>query len=1074
MRMKIIGRWIFGLLLSIPLTSLASDVPQRWAALAEPVFFNYSVQQGLPAGNIWGLAEDKQGFLWLASGSGLLRWDGYLFERVVAGLNDVDTDLRSLISDSEGMLWLGTGQGLVRFDPQRRVFSRIDLGSDTAVLSIAFETTSSGQVLWLGTEGGVLQLYSADMQISRHLQALANSDPTLRVFAVMKAVDGSIWAGTSAGLYRKMPEANHFSVFNLDPALPPDTRISGLLQAADHRIWVITPYNGAWVIDTSFTVVQAVIPDFDREWIYSISEVEPGVIWLGTYGRGIIELGLQSESVRRIQHNRLLSSSLAHDEVASLYRSRSGLVLAGTARGLSVYDPVQAALLSIPGDIDAEVGIRDTQIESVLSTSDGNLWLGLLAKGVDVLDPSRGRIASYEVNPQLPGTALPGGAIEALAELSGGEVFIGSNWGLYSAQGSELVRLTPAGRPANRYTGSLASEGTRLWIGGTDGLWRLPMDSKALAIQPVPGDGQAALTDHRVSVLLAGAGELVVGTWDGVNWISPDGQLVYRIPTTADIPSPFANNYVTALLRDSVGRLWIGTSGAGIYIGAEAGQPTSFHHISLAEGLSSAIVSSLQADEEGRIWVSGSDGIAFIDETTLAVTPLVLADGARFSPYSRRAGTRTSMGEIVFGGDGGLTVIRPWLWKSQMPDPPLVFSSLRVGGVLSTALLASVSEAQPLQIPADANALTVEFAALDFLAADTIKYRYRLKGFDDQWHFADSRHRQANFTGLPPGHYLLIVQSSDRHGHWREPSLALAFSVQPYWYQTLWAKVLYLALLAGIVLLMVKWRTNRLRHRQLLLEQCIQERTQALQATTQALREKSDALEQASLTDPLTGISNRRFLEKHINTDISLCQRRYRDALRHTVDVDHADLILYLLDIDLFKNINDHHGHSVGDLVLVEISQRLKNVARDADYLVRWGGEEFMLVARATHRRHAADLAERIRTQICSRPFDIGPSDQLHVTCSIGFVPIPLCVERPDALGWNEYIRLADQALYTAKHAGRNAWVGIFAGSQLDTSTELSGLSDNLAQNIANGLLLLSSNLPDADVCAIWPSSAHS
>lgn len=185
------------------------------------------------------------------------------------------------------------------------------------------------------------------------------------------------------------------------------------------------------------------------------------------------------------------------------------------------------------------------------------------------------------------------------------------------------------------------------------------------------------------------------------------------------------------------------------------------------------------------------------------------------------------------------------------------------------------------------------------------------------------------------------------------------------------------------------------------------------------------ALEQASLTDALTGLRNRRFLQQQIDHDVAQALRRY-DGARGEAVAD-ADLLFFMVDIDHFKQVNDTHGHAAGDAVLVQMRERLREVFRESDYLVRWGGEEFLVVARGLSRDGAAQLAERIRIAVAARPFRIDDHLQLPKTCSIGFAALPFLTREPAAIGWPEVVDIADAGLYLAKRQGRNAWVGLAA-----------------------------------------------
>ena len=209
-----------------------------------------------------------------------------------------------------------------------------------------------------------------------------------------------------------------------------------------------------------------------------------------------------------------------------------------------------------------------------------------------------------------------------------------------------------------------------------------------------------------------------------------------------------------------------------------------------------------------------------------------------------------------------------------------------------------------------------------------------------------------------------------------------------------------------------------------------------LQLAQDELARKNELLEQAylrqqeaSFTDPLTQLRNRRFLMAHIEDEIALTLRRSeRQQRQPSTDptLDH-DLVFYMLDIDFFKSVNDQYGHAAGDAVLVEMARRLRSVIRETDFLIRWGGEEFLLVARATHAGEGAVLAERLRAVVAERTFDIGDDKSLAITCSIGFASFPFYAGEPRLASWSEVTRLADQALYVAKEGGRNRWAGVEA-----------------------------------------------
>lgn len=233
------------------------------------------------------------------------------------------------------------------------------------------------------------------------------------------------------------------------------------------------------------------------------------------------------------------------------------------------------------------------------------------------------------------------------------------------------------------------------------------------------------------------------------------------------------------------------------------------------------------------------------------------------------------------------------------------------------------------------------------------------------------------------------------------------------------------------------------------LELRVAERTAELQ---RALR----ALEESSLTDPLTGLRNRRFLLQHLEQDAALNLRRAQnpaDALAAT------DTVMFMVDLDHFKHVNDTHGHLAGDAVLIQIKERLLRVFRESDYLVRWGGEEFLIVARATLRAQAARLAERVRLAIANEDFVLPDGARLAKTCSIGFACHPFSATQPLALKWQDVIAMIDMALYAAKRAGRNAWVGLGATPKTRADALPALLKSSPREAVRSGEVLVETNL---------------
>ena len=243
------------------------------------------------------------------------------------------------------------------------------------------------------------------------------------------------------------------------------------------------------------------------------------------------------------------------------------------------------------------------------------------------------------------------------------------------------------------------------------------------------------------------------------------------------------------------------------------------------------------------------------------------------------------------------------------------------------------------------------------------------------------------------------------------------------------------------------------------LENKVEQRTEELQLRNTQLQTAHAQLEQLSTTDTLTGLHNRRYLLSALEKDLAIAQRAYQSPLPEDQAASDRDLLFFLIDCDHFKHVNDQYGHDVGDAVLRAISQVLRQVFRPSDHVVRWGGEEFLVVVRFVARSEAAALAERTRAALADMELMLADGTRLKRTSSIGFAALPFVTSKPEASDWQQVLKLADCALYCAKQSGRNTWVGLSAGAQADPNEPVLHQRDIPAQ-LARGLLRVEAPQP--------------
>ncbi|MGD1024415.1 MAG: GGDEF domain-containing protein [Candidatus Sulfotelmatobacter sp.] len=206
----------------------------------------------------------------------------------------------------------------------------------------------------------------------------------------------------------------------------------------------------------------------------------------------------------------------------------------------------------------------------------------------------------------------------------------------------------------------------------------------------------------------------------------------------------------------------------------------------------------------------------------------------------------------------------------------------------------------------------------------------------------------------------------------------------------------------------------------------LESKEQSLRWHSLELQRKNLELQEISYTDPLTGAWNRRYLEEILTAEAGQVLRNYERARGSDIrKLDHRDLVFLMVDMDFFKEVNDLHGHPAGDRLLQLVAERLGRVVRKSDVLVRWGGEEFLIMSRSADPSGIPAFCDRILEVVASEAFDLGHGVQVRKTCSVGWAPFPWSRRAYEAICAEETIELADAALYRAKAAGRNQGIGI-------------------------------------------------
>ena len=971
------------------------------------------------------VAQDAQGYIWAGGTTGVARFDAYDFVRFPlrkhAGDTEVISSVTAIAPGRDGRLWLGlVSAGLVALDPRtgRSEFFRHDAANPKSLGAglVRVIVPDGADGFWIALADGGLDHFQPATRTFVHRRAATGGVPDDRINALLLDSRGDLWIGGQTGLARMARGSGAFARVLRDPAdearLAPQMVVK-LQEDSAGRVWAGTSSGALLIVDPASGRVQWLTDGASGQAgaVHAIVEAGGGQVWIGRSNGIEIRAADSGALLRQVRHLRGREGALAASDVRGIARDRSGVLFVGTyGGGVQRYvPPLPGISIHVPalGDPWSDISIR-----SIAEMRDGDIWLGRADRGVTVVDQDlnvTGKVA-------LPGQLLVGGAsavpVGAITQGADGHVWVGADDGLYEFEANRrFIRAYDV--PGGRLRRLLFGRDGVLWIGTRNGLLRrAPGAAELVPVEQATGgplQGNVDALSEDVS------GRIWIGNAAGLFWIDGASGAAHKLAAT---PAPADANFAVKGMLADAGGLWIDSDGGRFRVDRFDGRQARYTLAIDNKGVEGhAIGANLMRDAQGRIWTHR--GVHYPAEQRY--DEFSIADGVDFGTGWFRAYTQLRDGRMLFGGAAGLLLVEPGKYAGWTYRPPVVFTALSVGG---QAVALPLREA--LRIAPQQRSLRAEFSALDYSAPERNRYRYRLQGYDPAWRAAGANLRVASYDNLPPGDYTLLVQGANRNGAWSDATASLRITVLPAWWETWWARLGMLALACAAVMGLVQWRTLRLRLREEKLELRVAERTMQLQEVSAALEMKSQALELASLTDPLTGLHNRRFLSEHIESDIAQSIRRHEDCLRDGVaPADNADLIFFLIDIDHFKQVNDQYGHAAGDAVLCQMRRRLLATFRESDFVIRWGGEEFLVVARGTHRRKAAELAERARAAVADVPFMLPDGTALTKTCSIGYACFPPARHAPQGADWQVVTEIADAALYVVKNSGRNGWYGV-------------------------------------------------
>jgi diguanylate cyclase (GGDEF)-like protein len=874
-------------------------------------------------------------------------------------------DILAIAQTPDGYLWLGTRAGLVRFDGVAfKLYNSANTPGMSREMVLSLAVTQRGD-LWIGTDGGGGGIFRNGEL--KPVSARRRFSKWHEILTMVETSDGSLWAGGMG-----TPSLRRYRHGRAE-VIPDHDGIDGIAEDSKGNLWFATLYEGLLCRRLDGTIKrmdQGKVP-LTVNFTCINRDIDDS-LWLGSNGNGLFHYhhgiftcytkanGLSSNNVQclyrdhqgnlwigtragvdRWHKGRFRSfrkyDGLLNPNVTAIAEDREGNLWVGSGSVLNRFNNTKLTPFAI------HTSDGPVQLSAVCRTDDGSLWFG---SNLALYRLQNGHRTAFRQDAN--GIAL--GGVTVMARGPKGDLwFVAGDHLMRYTNGRFITVLT---RPGIGYIGA-TSNGMFYW--DMNAIWRYS-NGQSTPIAGKVGYTFSACTDSTGTVWIAhsnGLGCLRDGRY--VNY--HDG-----------LPP---ETHVLSVQPGRAGVLWLGTDK-----GLARFEDGKFTRYTCADGLPDDNLYQVLVDEHETIWVGGNRGIFAVPVAALQAhdrdpqhaIPYTLygaSDGIRSFPITMRT-LKTPDGRLWFCGETGITIVDPDHIRSNNIRPSVVIEQAILNGC-------NLNLDHHTHVAPGKGELEIRYTGLSFVNTDQVRFRYQLEGYDREWIDAGTR-RAAYYTNLPPGKYTFRVMACNNDGVWSLSRSPLTFTMRPFYYQTAWFRAA--CVLSGLLGVGLLWRrrVRQLQRANQELEAKIALRTAQLQQSNERLLASKEEVEAANrqlqalaTTDGMTGLANHRAFQDRLRSEL------------HRTERTGGPLTALLIDVDHFKKYNDAYGHPAGDEVLRTVARLMKECVRSQDFVARYGGEEFAILLPDTDATSALATAERIRTMVAEHPF---PHRQ--VTLSIG------------------------------------------------------------------------------------------
>lgn len=905
-------------------------------------FRNIEHEKFVEIGQIWAIAEDQQGFIWVSGARGAARFDGVNLKIFQNKLNDPFSIPEGYISDllrsQDGKLWLASHGGLLLFEPENEHFVKqpLILPQGEELSAIWTLTEGNDGSIWIGSSGkGIGRFDPRSGEYHQYQQPdTIQSKQEYNTYAVLQDSQGFIWSGNEAGATRLNPATATFDVFTHNASNPssisPGT-VTSICEDSTGAIWIGTSsglnrFNATTGEFILYTNQPKNTNSLSGNNIGDIVLDKEGQLWVATDGGGLNRYDSVNNQFIQVKATKDVLGALKNNATRRLYVSDHGDLWVGYhPYGVSVSDRYATAFKTYIHNPNDSNTLSSNTINALFQPRPGELWLGT-ERGINFIDLKTDRITRYQHSPEDPNSLSANAVLTVLYDTSG-RLWAGT-WGeglnLYDKDNDRFIHLRrsigePTSLPSDRVWKLKEKDKNSIWVGTERGLSLYHIDTQQFT--PIEG------FNNRVGNILS---------YDQNHILVIDDNNM-RVLNTDTLKTSEKNAYwndmprITNAYINKIGELWVNTEHGFRRQKTPSSPIDDFPQLGEKN---SQYYSQVLTDKAGTLWLGNSHGISAYNEQTERFFIFRSEHGLPGNSFrAPRGGIVLSDGRIAMGGAEGLVIFNPnEVYREELPSPPIL-TGLKILdqkvniGAADSPLKKAINLAQQITLTYKQNVFSIEYSALEFQLANKTTFAFRLSGFDPKWRNVGSQ-RVATYTNMNPGRYIFEVKAANDQGLWADKIASIVIMVSPPWWRTKWAYGGYVLSLLFIIYLVVYviWSTYQREH---------ERKTHNKLKEIDRLKDDFMAKTSHELRTPLNGIIG--LTEAIISGSAGPISEAASDKLRIVISSGKrlANIINDILDFSKFKtheitlNLSQVNIHQLVESTLV-LSQPLlgkKNVA---------------------------------------------------------------------------------------------------------------------------------------------------